>query len=126
MKLSKLSNYIGFKGKDNQGIQEYVRQLDNDIRKLFLMTQGRVRFGGGTDGQPGENVSGEFQVYTSNGSANTEDTIAHTLGAVPIGYIVVKQDKASNVYLGSTAWTSTNVYLKQSGTSVATTIFLLK
>lgn len=102
------------------------QNVDTDLNSLFLAMQGRIRFGDGGDGDRGENIHGQFQVYTSNGSANTEDTIAHTLGSVPIGYIVLKQDKASNVYLGSTAWTSSNIYLKQTGTSVSTTIFLLK
>ncbi len=100
--------------------------IDTDLTNLFLLSQGRVRFGDGSDGARGENISGEFQVYTSNGSADTEDAITHGLGAVPVGYIVVKQDAASSVYDSGTAWTSTTIYLKQSGTGVATTLFLLK
>lgn len=105
---------------------EYKDLLDKDVEALTLALQGRLRFGGGGDGDRGENISGEFQVYTSNAVADTEDTIAHTLGSVPIGYIVIKQNKASSVYEGGTSWTSTNIYLKQSNTSVTTTIFLLK
>lgn len=100
--------------------------IDTDLINLFLFSQGRVRFGGGGDGDRGENISGEFQVYTSNALANTEDTITHGLGSVPIGYIVIKQDKGSNVYDSGTAWTTSSVFLKQTGTSVTTTLFLLK
>jgi hypothetical protein len=120
MKVAKTSP--NYKSEPNDPLSA----IDNDLTNLFLLTQGRVRFGGGGDGDRGENISGAFQVYTSNGSADTEDAITHGVGAVPIGYIVVKQDKGSIVYDSGTAWTSTTIYLKQTGTSVATTLFLLK
>ena len=119
-----------FAKKSNLDLQvneeQYARNLDDDIKQLAILTQGRIRFGTGADGVNGENISGQFQVYTSNGSADTEDTIAHTLGSVPICYIVMKQDKGSVVYDSGTAWTATNVYLKQTVATVATTIFLIK
>lgn len=128
MKVVKTSKFVESNVlKDEVEIErDRNRSIDTDIGNIVLALQGRVRFGTGADGDRGENIAGEFQVYTSNGSANTEDTIAHTLGSTPIGYIVLKQDKASNVYEGGTAWTSTNIYLKQTGTSVATTLFLIK
>jgi hypothetical protein len=121
---------VKFAKKSNLDLQvneeQYARNLDDDIKQLAILTQGRIRFGTGADGVNGENMAGQFQVYTSNGSADTEDTIAHTLGSVPIGYIVIKQDKGSVVYDSGTAWTATNVYLKQTVATVATTIFLIK
>ena len=129
MKLTKLSNFTGL-DKDKgfrQGIVEnYVFDVDKDLRNFFLFSNGRVRFGTGTDGARGENISGEFQVFTTSGTPDAENTVAHTIGSVPIGYIVLKQDKAGSLYLGGSAWTSTNVYLKSDVASVAFTIFLLK
>lgn len=123
MRINKLSNYVGFKHSKQD---DYISDVNKDISTLFLFTKGRTRFGDAVNNQNGENIAGEFIIYTSNGSANTEDTIPHTIGSVPVGYIVLKQDKASNVYLGTTTWTSSSIYLKQSGTTVATTLFLLK
>lgn len=60
---------------------------------------------------------------TSNGSANTEDAFAHTLGRIPVGYLVVNQDKAASVYASGTTWTKTTIYLK---TSVATVALKLR
>lgn len=129
MRTVKTSNYIGLKDNNEEldvgRIEPLVRDFNNDLLTLFTAMQRRVSFGDGTTGNS-ENIDGEFVTYTSNAVADTEDTVAHTLGSVPIGYIVVKQDKGSNVYEGGTAWTSTNLYLKQTGTSVATTLFLLK
>ncbi len=124
MKLAKTSSTS--KMKENPQEKDPEDHIQTDLANLFLWSNGRVRFGSGVDGERGENMAGEFQVYTSNGSADTEDTVAHGLGAVPIGYIVIKQDKGSIVYDSGTAWTSTNIYLKQTGTSVATSLFLLK
>jgi len=123
MKFVKRSSLTNF-GKSNP--EDYVKVLDDDVLSLSLFTQGRVRFGGGGDGKRGENISGEFQVITTNASADTEDAFAHTLGSVPIGYIVLSRDKGGVIYDGSTSWTSTNIYLRSNVTSVATTIFLLK
>jgi len=122
MKLVKTANLSTREDKTNQ----YDKNLDADISSLFTALHGRVRFGSGTDGDRGENISGEFQVFTSNATPDTEDTVAHTIGAVPVGYIVLKQDKAGSLYDSGTAWTSTNVYLKCSVASVTFTIFLLK
>ncbi len=124
MQVVKTSNFIGENPRGN--LADYLKNVDNDLISLFLFGQGRVRFGEGTTGTRGENISGEFVTYTSNGSVDTEDTIAHTIGAVPIGYIVIKQDKAGSLYDSGTSWTDSNVYLKCDVASVTFSLFLLK
>lgn len=110
-------------------IESQVTILQTQINKIFRVLQGRVSFGTGVDGVSGQNVEGEWQTYTSNAVANTEDTIAHTIGSIPLGYIVVNQDKAGSVYQGpttGTAWTSSNIYIKCSVASVTFLLFLVK
>jgi hypothetical protein len=103
--------------------KEYFEQLFTLIQRHFAVIadeiNGQIGFGNGTDR---ENVRGTWVTYTSNGVANTEDTVAHGLTVIPIGYLVVRQDKAGVVYSGTTAWTTTNLYLK---CSVATQVTLL-
>ena len=70
------------------------------------------------------NLDAVYCVYTSNGTANTEDTVAHKLGRTPIGYIVTKQDKSAIVYDGTTSFTSTNLYLKTNAATVALTVLV--
>jgi len=109
--------------------KEYLTALDSDVANLTRLAQGRVRFGSGTDGAKGENIQGEYQEFTSHASANTEFSVTHTLGAIPLGYIIMWQDKAGNLYQGPTTgtnWTSTTISLKSSGTSVKYNIFLIK
>lgn len=65
-----------------------------------------------------DNVDCVLVAFTSNGVANTEDAVSHTLGKTPTGFIVYRLDKAAVVYDSGTTWTSTTIYLK---TSVLTT-----
>ena len=125
MKVSKTSNFT----KTALENGSYFRGLDIDIKNLTSALQGRVRFGTATDGYNGENLAGQFQLFTSHASANTEFAVAHTIGSVPIGRIVLYQDKAGSLYQApdtGTAWTSTNVYFKCDVSSVTFLIFLIK
>ena len=88
--------------------------------------KGRIRFGTVSSGNRGENIAGEWLVYTSNAVADTEDTLYHNLGAIPQGYITVLIDKNGLVYSGNTAWDDTSIYLKCSTTSANIKLFLLK
>lgn len=88
-----------------------------------------MSFGTGDDGQQNGNIEGEWQEFTSHGTANTEFAVAHGLGSVPLGYMIVSQDKAGSLYQmhdTGTAWTSTNIYLKCSVVSVKFLVFLIK
>ena len=130
MKLTKTSKFRGFgsPGKTNKLSSEelYARNADRDLENIFIGLKGRIRFGTGTDGDRGENIAGEFQVITDTGTADAEITLGHGLGAVPIGYIVVKINGGGVVYDSGTTWTSTNIYLKCSSANATTTLFLLK
>lgn len=109
-------------------IQEQIRILDLNLSKLFRAFQGRVRFGDGADGEQGENIQGEFQSFTSSG-ADVEFSVTHTLGAIPIGFIVLHQDLASSLYQGpstGTAWTATTISLKSNTGSTTYLVFLVK
>lgn len=103
--------------------------VDRDLKSLFDLSYGRVRFGGGGDGDRGENMSGEFQQFTSHAVAGTEFSVSHTIGAVPIGRIILWQNLAGHLFQGpttGTAWTATTVYFKSDVASVTFLVFLLK
>ena len=123
MKVNKISHYSGFKISK---IEDYIKSVDTDLTNLDLFTHSRVRFGDGTDGAMGENIAGQFQVFTSSATVLTDNTISHTLANTPVCYLVVKQDKSASLYAGVTTWNTTNIYLVSSETSVTYTLFLLK
>lgn len=70
-----------------------------------------------------DNFDGAVLSYTSNAVANTQDSVPHGLRKVPSYFIVLSVDKGGVVYK-SAAFDATNVYLKNSATSVATTIYV--
>ena len=111
---------------DKTDVKKLYISLVNDIKKIIDCLSGRVRFGTGTDGARGENIAGEFQVIADTGNINTEFTVTHTVGAVPIGFLMINSDKGGVVYDSGTAWTSTNIYLKCSAANAAITIFLIQ
>lgn len=105
------------------------KHINADIVNLFLCLQGRIRLGDGGDGTSGENIAGQFQEFTSDAVADTQFTVAHTIGSIPVGYIVLWQNIAGTLYQGpstGTAWTDSNIYLKCNVASVTFKVFLLK
>jgi hypothetical protein len=80
--------------------------------------------GGITSGRRALNIDAVWVRYVSNAVANTEDTVAHNLGRVPVGIWVSVPDKAAVIYSGGTAWTSTNVFLKADVLTVTVDILL--
>lgn len=105
-------------------VDEQVTDLDLLLLRVVLMFQGRITFGSGNDGSNGENMKGQYQVYTTNGSADTEDTLAHTLPYIPSQFIVTSVNKGGVLYKGSTAWDGSNVYFKCTTTSTTVTVFI--
>ncbi len=101
--------------KDQQDTDLY-RILSEFFRKITTILNRGITFN--------ENVDCRLNSFTSSGTPDAENTIAHGLGKVPTGYIIYSLDKASSVYKGSTAWTSTNIYLKVNVASVAVKIIV--
>jgi hypothetical protein len=120
MKVAKTFVY-----NEKQSMESNIRRLEQDTSQLFEAFKGRIRFGTGTDGDRGDNISGEWQVVTS-ADANTEFEVTHGLGAVPIGFLVINVDKGSVIYDSGTAWTATSIFLKATEATTTMKIFLLK
>ncbi len=79
----------------------------------------------GTGSGVAGNIDGVYVAYTSNAVADTEDTVTHNLGRIPVGYIVVDRDKAGIVYSSSkNTWTTTTMKLKCNVASTASTLLV--
>ena len=134
MKITKRSLFNPF--SDLKTAEKYARETDGDVENIIKLFGGRVRFGGATDGtgtitdgNRGENLSGEFRIFTSDVTPDTEFSLTHTLRSVPVGRIILYQDIAGHLYQGpstGTAWTDTTVFFKSDVASVTFAIFLLK
>ena len=71
-----------------------------------------------------DNQDVQIKTYTTNGTANTEDTVAHTLKRVPIGFLVLNSNKSANLYDSGTAWTTMNIFLKADVTSATVKVMI--
>jgi len=101
-------------------LTQYMQDLNRMARNLtFLDSDGAI----GT-GRRCLNIDAVWVHYISNGTANTEDTVAHNLGRTPVGIWVSVPDKAAVVYAGGTAWDATNVFLKADVLTVTVDILL--
>ena len=91
--------------------KDLMSQLNEAFRNLDAILNRGIKFQ--------DNVDCRLVTFTSDGVADTENTVAHTLGKVPVGFLVYSLDKGAVVYNGTTAFTKTNIYLK---VNTATTV----
>jgi hypothetical protein len=96
-----------------------------DIKNLTLAVNGNLRIGSAVSGQNGENISGQWLTFTS-GTAGVFSALTHTVGAIPVGFLVTNINKPAIVYSSGTSWTGTTVYLASNTTGLTATVFLLR
>jgi len=53
-----------------------------------------------------------FADVSTPNPADTEFSVEHGLGTIPIGFIVINQDQAAVTYSSDTAWDADFIYLK--------------
>tara|TARA_Y100000310_G_C20462828_1_gene706185 strand:- start:497 stop:895 length:399 start_codon:yes stop_codon:yes gene_type:complete len=111
---------------EGDDVEQYLHDLTKVLgimyENLAQTVNGNLGLGDGVDF---DNLVGEWVTYSTNAVANTEDTIAHTLGAVPVGYFLLKPPLVGNIHIGSTTWTTSNIYLSCNAASQTASIFLL-
>ena len=124
MIVNKLLNYNSSRYSSDGGKGD-TKEIDKDLITIFNCLQGRVRFGPATSGNNGENIHGQWVTFTTS-TADTEVTVPHTCGVIPVGYLVTKINKGGVIYDSGTTWTSTNIYIKCSVATATVDLFLLK
>lgn len=103
------------------GIDAILHHLEQLNKVVSNISYGEVP----DNADPSQNVVGWYAHVTSPGVADTEFPVPHKLGRVPIGYHVFSKSNAGVVYKGVTAWTSSNIYLKDSGISDVLLLFIV-
>lgn len=69
-------------------------------------------------------LDGEFVVFTTDGSPDTQEDVPHGLGRKPRGFFVVGSDKAGSIYDGGTANTDTTLSIKASIATMAIRLYV--
>jgi hypothetical protein len=101
-------------------LSQYLQELNRVARSLTFLTAA----GGLAGGSRCLNFDAFWVAYVSNAVADTEDTVAHNLARTPVGLFVGIPDKSAIIYAGTTAWTSTNIYLRASVLTVTVNLLV--
>lgn len=97
--------------------QNQFSSVVTDITNLVTAVDGNITFN--------DNMAGLF-VNFSTTTANTSNTINHTLGSIPIGFITTNINVGGVIYTNTFSnWTSTTVTLFCSVANATATIWLI-
>jgi len=119
--LTRLDTGVGMLGdvpdltlQHGQLTEEAALLLTSRLRELIRKTNRDISLGGGVNGYRAGNLDAQFiDINTTPAVANTEFVVIHGLQRVPVGYLIVRADKACNVYDSSAgSWTESLLYLK--------------
>lgn len=107
-------------GPQYTGIREYDKDLAkcleevlNNLSKMFAVGISIA-----------DNLDKQLVSLSTSATPGTEVAVPHTLKRIPSGYFVLRQDRAGTIYDGSTAFSTTNIYLKSDVASVATIVLI--
>lgn len=114
--MPQIPNTVVFPIAKDEHERALFTALSSQFQKISDAINGGLRFG--------DNNNVALISYTSSASAGTEDELTHNLKRVPVGYILVRADKAVALYDGATAWTTTLLYLKANASSAAVTVMV--
>lgn len=102
--------------------QDFRRSLRRNYERLAQLFNGLISFGDGTNR---DNIDGNWFDVTTPGAANTDFTVTHNLGRVPVGVLVMRKSAAVDIYTGSVAATTTQITLRATVASVNVKLFVL-
>lgn len=108
--MAEIGNSFIFPNPRDRQETDFYSTTQDFVRQVIKILNRGIRF---TDNVDCRSIS-----LTTSGTPDASNTIAHTLGKIPIGYIVVYQNKAASLYDGGTTWTDTNIYLKSNVATV--------
>lgn len=102
-----------------------IVQLNNTVQRIVDTINGALSGGNGDQGTRTGNFDGQFLEFTTPSTPDAEFELFHGLGRIPVGKVVVRQDKAASLYDSSAgSWTTEVVYFKCNVASVLVRIVL--
>ena len=96
--------------------------LRSVYQNLVGVINGHIGFGVGTSS---DNIDGVWANVVAPVAPNTDFTITHNLGRIPVGYWPMQKDRACDVYTGSVAATKTQLTLRAAVASAVLRLFII-
>lgn len=107
-------------------IDTIIQSSDSALRKLWEQLARVINYHiGFGDGVNADNVDGVWVTAVTPGTPNTNFTVTHNLGRVPVGYIPMSKTAATDIYTGSVAATTTQLTLKATIAGVTVNLFII-
>lgn len=121
--MAKVAPNLDFTTIPNEfrSLQPFVQMLAKDYRNLAIILNYHVGFGDGTNP---DNIDGVWANVTAPATPNTNFTVTHNLGRVPIGYLVVSKDRACDVFTGTIVATKSQITLQAGVASAVLRLFI--
>jgi hypothetical protein len=99
--------------QDGKMSEQTALRVSSKIKEIIRRINNGWSLGSGVHAHKAGNVDAQFMDILTPSPANTEFEVPHGLLRKPIGYWVVRRDKAVTVYDSSTgSWTDKFLYLK--------------
>jgi hypothetical protein len=107
---------------EQKSLDSFVQMIKNVYQNFSQVVNGSLGFGDGTNP---DNISGSWINVTAPVAPNTDFTVNHNLGRIPVGYWAMQKDRACDVYTGSIAATSTALTLRATVASAVLRLFII-
>jgi hypothetical protein len=105
-----------------ESLATFVTMLRSIYQHLTDVINGHIGFGDGTNA---DNVDGAWVNVVTPAAPNTDFTVNHNLGRLPVGYWIMQKDRAVDVYTGSVASTKTQLTLRATVASAVIRLFII-
>lgn len=115
-----ISNYPP-SGVDSK-TKSHMFTLRKVYEQLATAFNGLINFG---NGLTRDNIDGEWVSFVTPGAVNTNFTVTHNLGRIPVGYIIMTKNAACDIYTGTVAGTATQFTLKATVAGVTVNVFFV-
>jgi len=114
--MTELGSIAPFPQPRNSWEMDVLKTLQDFFNRIVAILNRGITFT--------ENVDCVLVTLTSSATPDDSNTVNHTLGKIPNGYIVYYQNKAGSLYDGGTTWTNTAIYVKSNIASVTFKIII--
>src|SRR5882762_11400739 len=107
---------------EQKSLSDFVQMLKTVYQNFIQVLNGNIGFG---DGTIPDNISGSWINVVAPVAPNTDFTVNHNLGRLPVGYWPMQKDRACDVYTGSVVATKTALTLRATVASAVLRLFVV-
>lgn len=105
-----------------QGLEKAWQALRQAYERAAVIINGNISFG---DGSNPDNIAGVWASVPDTGASDTDFTVVHNLGRLPVGYILMQTDVATLIYTGSVVATTTEITLRSATANASIVLFIV-